>query len=314
MKHSIIVLGGAVIDAFLELDVSESKGNICFPVGSKLLVKELWFSTGGGGTNTAVAFSKLGLKTGFIGRVGKDANAKLILDELCENKIDFLGKQGSEPTGFSVILDSRQKNRTILTCKEANEHILWRDVETGKINSEWMYFSSMSGETFETQKKLSAFAVEKGIKIAYNPSYYLTKKGAGFLKDLLKNVFVLILNEEEVESLVGKERMFEKMHALGPRIVCVTKGDKGSVVSDGNFVYRAHSNKIKVRETTGAGDAFGAGFVFGLKKFNDVERAIQIATLNAESVIQKVGAKNGLLNWSEMKREMARKKVRVDRI
>src|SRR3989344_6711726 len=98
MKHSIIVLGGAVIDAFLELDVYESKGNICFPVGSKLLVKELWFSTGGGGTNTAVAFSKLGLKTGFIGRVGKDANAKLILDELCENKIDFLGKQGSEPT------------------------------------------------------------------------------------------------------------------------------------------------------------------------------------------------------------------------
>ncbi len=134
------------------------------------------------------------------------------------------------------------------------------------------------------------------------------------MKGLLKNVFVLILNEEEAETLVGKNKMFDKMHALGPKIICVTKGEEGSLVSDGNSLYKAYSHKIKVRETTGAGDALASGFVFGLMKFNNVEKAIQIGTLNAESVIQKAGAKNGLLNWNEMKREMKRKKVRVEMV
>ncbi|MBS3099013.1 carbohydrate kinase family protein [Candidatus Pacearchaeota archaeon] len=312
MKYDIIVFGGAVIDAFLELDVNESKGQICLPVDSKLLVKNLWFSTGGGGTNTAVAFSKLGLKTGFIGKLGKDENADLILEELKKYKIDFLGKQGKEPTGFSVILDGKQKNRTILTSKEANEHISWKDIYLNKINSMWIYFSSMSGETLETQIKLAEWASQKGIKIAYNPSYYLCQKGAAYLKKLLRNIYVLILNEEEAKSLVGKKDLFKKIHCLGPKIVCVTRGEKGSVVSDGNYLYKAKAHKIKVREKTGAGDAFASGFVFGLMKFQNIERAIQIGTLNAESVIQKAGAKNGLLSWSEMKREMEKKKVRVE--
>src|SRR3989338_6409021 len=120
----IVTFGGAVIDTFLNTNVPEESGKICYESGSKILIKDLRFDVGGGGTNTAVAFSRLGFKTGYIGKLGKDTNADKILDCLKNEKITFLGKQDPKfMTGYSVILDSRKHERTILTYKGANNQI-----------------------------------------------------------------------------------------------------------------------------------------------------------------------------------------------
>ena len=84
------------------------------------MIKELHFSTGGGATNSAVAFSRLGLKTGSICLVGEDANGTTVLDELKKEEITFLGKTKKGMTGYSVILIGLEKDRSILTYKGIN--------------------------------------------------------------------------------------------------------------------------------------------------------------------------------------------------
>ncbi|MBU0760290.1 MAG: carbohydrate kinase family protein [Nanoarchaeota archaeon] len=307
----IITFGGAVVDAFLETGMPEKNKELCVPLGYKLLVKNIWFATGGGGTNTATAFSRLGLKTGFIGKLGKDANAKLILEELKKEKIDFLGTFGQEPTGYSVILNSEKQNRTILTFKGANETLKFSELQLKKLKTKWFYFSSMPGKTLETQVKLAKFAVKNKIKVAYNPSSYLTKTNPPLLKQLLKFTNVLILNNEEASHLANKNNIFSNLHKLGPEIVCITHGEKGNKVSDGENIFSAFPRKVKVKERTGAGDAFASGFVAGLVKFNNLTKAIEIGSLNAESVIQKPGAKNGLLTWREMSSQLKNNKIKI---
>ena len=195
MKHEIITFGSAVIDAFVDTGIGELNKQMCYMIGTKIAVNDLKFSTGGGGTNTAVAFSRLGLKTGFLGKVGKDANGDTLLKELKKEKVDFLGKRGSEMTGYSVILDSIQRNRTVLTYKGANDHLKLNEVNTKALDSDWYYFSSMTGDSYITQEKLTEILNKKGKKIAYNPSSYITKKGAEYLGKILNNIFILVLNK-----------------------------------------------------------------------------------------------------------------------
>ena len=103
----------------------------------------------------------------------------------------------------------------------------------------------------------------------------------------------------------------KKLHKAGPKTVAITDGDKGVYVFDGNYFYYAKPHKVKVVETTGAGDAFASSFLSGIIKKNDIEFAIKIGMTNAESVIQYHGAKNKLLSYKEALKEMRKKPVKV---
>jgi len=120
-KFEVVCFGSAVVDAFVKTDFEENSNNIIIPYGCKMLMKDLYFEIGGGGTNTSVAFSRLGLKTGYIGKVGSDENGNKVLNLLKKEKIVFLGSRVKEETsGFSVVLVSKKLNRSIITYKGIN--------------------------------------------------------------------------------------------------------------------------------------------------------------------------------------------------
>lgn len=307
----IITVGSAVIDVFVDTGIGEKKNFIAYPVGSKLLIKNLIFSTGGGGTNTGVSFSRLGLKTGYLGKIGTDENGKTILNLLKKEKIGFLGVKGREHTGYSVILDSKEHNRTILTYKGANDTLKFSELNLNKLKTKWFYFSSMMHESFKTQEKLVEYSLKNNIKIAFNPSSYQTKKGLQHLKDILAKAEVLVLNKEEAEMLVNKKDMLKGLYKLGPNIVCITEGKKGCSVYDGKYRYISKGHNIKVKERTGAGDAFASGFIAGIIKNKNIEFAIQLGSINAESVILHYGAKNKLLKWNEAIKQIKKSPVKL---
>lgn len=311
MTYDIITVGSGVVDAFMETNLNEKDGNICLPSGFKIVVKDLWFATGGGATNTAMAFTKLGLKTGFLGKLGRDGNAKTILKELKKSKIDFLGTRGKEPTGYSVVVNSKKKNRTILSYRGTNDLIDFDEFNLKKLKTKWFYFSSTIGKSLKSQEKLARWASKNDIKVAYNPSSYLTSKGLKHLRHVLKHVDILVLNQGEARDLVKSGDLYAGLHKLGPKIVCVTRGKDGNEVCDRSYIYHAKPNNVKVVERTGAGDAFASGFVYGIIKYNNIKLAMQIGTLNAESVIQKPGAKNGLVSEGELGGLIERKQVRI---
>lgn len=297
----IITFGSAVIDIFVDTDVKEKGKLIAYDIGSKILIKDLKFNIGGGGTNTAVAFSRLGLKTGYVGKLDNDFGGNKVLNLLKDEKITFLGKIETNANmlgGYSIILDSKENDRIILTYKGLNDNIKLSDLNIKQLQTRWLYLSSLLDESFKTQKDLANGLYKNGVKIAFNPSQYTIK--VLDLMPILKITEILILNKEEAEMLCKKNKVKEKdllkgLHSLGPRIVVITNRDKEVFAYDGEKRYSITPHKIKIRERTGAGDAFASGFVAGQITEKSIVDSLNLGLQESESVIRYQGAKIGLI-------------------
>jgi len=252
-----------------------------------------------------VSFSRLGLKVAWIGKVGIGTNSERLLKEMKKEKVDtsLVRKDNKCRTGYSVILDAKGHDRTILAYKGSNDDLEWNEINKAKINAKWMYCSSMLGKSFKTLEKMIVFARKKGIKIAFNPSSYLAKKGTGFLKNVIKNTNLLVMNDEEAGYLTKEknvEKSLKKLASMGPEFVVITLGPKKLVYAyNQGKVYKMKTKGAKAVEATGAGDSFASAFLAGIIKKNDVKFALKLGFANAESVVMHFGAKNKLLSWNE---------------
>ncbi len=312
MKFDIITLGSATVDYFIYTDaelielknMNFDRELLAYPLGSKILIKELHTFTGGGGTNTAVGFSRLGLKTGFIGNIGSDNHAELILKELKKEKVKFLGTKSEKyKTGFSIVLDSFVDDRTILVYKGANDFLNFNKVKERikDVDTKALYVSSLVRNSFNAGVRLIKYFKKKGVIIFYNPSSYVVSLGLNKLLSYIAHIDFLIVNKEEGQTLLNiKERLSlkelcEEVFKKTGKPVCVTDGKNGAAFFAGKRFFKEPTQKVNVKEKTGAGDAFSVGFVYGILKGKDYDRCLKYGIRNAESVIQKIGAKNRLL-------------------
>ena len=302
----MLVIGGANVDCFLDTGQNlfkQRKEIVKFPFGSKVLVQNVQFFSGGGATNIAVGLARMGLKVGCVCKVGKDHHAAMILEDLKREHIDtsfVVQREGK--TGFSVILDAEGHDRTILVFKGVNNALRFSEIK--KKETQWFYFCTMLGTSFKTLEKLAIYATKKNIKIAFNPSEYLAKRGDNYLKRSLERTELLILNREESILLSKKKEAKEVLQTLrgfGPHICVITNGEKEIHAYDGKDFYHAMPHATKVVETTGVGDAFGSGFLSAYLKKKDIAFALKVGLANSESVLQQYGAKNKLLRWNEVK-------------
>ncbi len=309
--YDVITIGSATVDVFAKTHSemikfsteNAEKEFIAFPLGDKLLINKLDFYIGGGGTNTATAFARLGLRTGYIGKIGKEENGERVLNHLHKENIDFLGSREGT-TGYSIILDSIEEDRTILTYKGSNNTLRINDINHEQFLAEWLYSSSMVGESFTTLLEVFKEAKQKGMKIAFNPSSYQTKKRLSVMESYLELIDVLILNHEEAEELLGRngcaEELSPQLQYNNKQIIIITEGAKGATaLHEGTFYYITPSPHLKIEETTGAGDAFAAGFIAGLVRKYRIEDALKLGMVEAEACIEHTGAKNGLLTKEE---------------
>jgi len=321
--YDVITVGSATVDVFAKTHFSElikiidPKGEtdlLAFPSGSKILIDDLEFTVGGGGTNTAVALSRLGRKVGFLGKLGQGTNSDFIHKNLMNEKIDLLCAHGKGNSGYSIILDALDHDRTILAYKGINDELKAEDIPFRKLKTKWFYFSAMMGESFHTLEKIAEFAQKNKIKAAFNPSAYLAEKGSRYLKNILSKTELLILNKEEAELLVGKgsfDNLLVKLKGLGPKIAVITDGKNNLYVIDDLHIYSAFPPAVKVIDATGAGDAFASSFLCGLLKNKGVEFAIKLGIINAQSVVSHYGAKNILLSYKEAMKIMKKFRVKI---
>ena len=321
--YDVITVGSATVDVFAKTHFSElikiidPKGEtdlLAFPSGSKILIDELEFTTGGGGTNTAVALSRLGHKVGFVGKLGTGTNSDFIHKDLIKEKIDLLCAHGKGNAGYSVILDTLEHDRTILAYKGINDELKHDEVPYNKLKTKWFYFCAMMAESFHTLEKIAEFAQQNKIKIAFNPSTYLAEKGSRHLSQIISRTQLLVLNKEEASMLVGNdavEGLLFKLKSLGPKIVVITDGKNDLYVTDEKHVYSIKPPFVKIVDTTGAGDAFASSFLSGILRKNDIEFAIKLGITNAQSVIAHYGAKNILLTFNEAMKAMKKLQIKI---
>jgi len=317
----VITFGSATQDIYLKSkkflpvlgkEFTTGKG-ICLPLGAKIEMEDIFFTSGGGGTNTAATFVNQGFKTAYCGMVGDDNFGRLIIDEIKQYDIDvsLVKKTKKMPTNIAVLLMQPGSDRTILVYRGASDLLSKKDIPWNKIkNTKWVYLAPFAGKLTDITEELVSFAKKNGIKVAFNPGYGQLTLKEPVLQKILKGVDVLILNREEASLLTKipyqkEAEIFRKIDQLTPGIAIMTKGGEGATVSDGKHLYRANSLGMKLVDGTGAGDAFGAGFVSGLLKKNDIVYAIQLAMANSSFAITKIGAKEGILrkkqSWPKIK-------------
>lgn len=306
----VVTFGSSTGDVFLKLNRSNysvvrgkefgSNKDLCFSMGGKFLVDDTFLFSGGGGTNTACTFANQGFKTAYVGLVGEDSMGDLVLEELKAHKVStvFLRSDKKRKTALSVVL-SGSNERTILIYKGACHFLEKRDIPFAKLKkSKWFYVAPLYGETADLLSDIVRFARENKIFLAFNPSSQHVKSGD--LRPMLTHVDALILNNREAKLLINSStnkelEIIKELRYICPGIIVMTKGSGGAIVCDGPNVFKLETTDIMVVEKTGAGDAFGSAFISGLLRKNDIEYAIRLAIANAESCIQKIGAKNGLL-------------------
>ncbi|MBD3303983.1 carbohydrate kinase family protein [Candidatus Woesearchaeota archaeon] len=315
----VIAVGSATVDVFViseseRIEMLKKKEEICFPVGAKILVDDLYQDTGGGGTNTAVAFSRLGFKTGWIGKIGTDMNSRHVLDQLKKEKVKFLGKaQKGGSTGYSVIITGAGKDRVILAYKGINDNLKKSDVNFNKLKAKWFYMASMLGESFKTAEKIAEFAKKKNIKLAFNPSYYVAKKGFNKLKKIIDACHLLVLNKEEAKAISGRKSddvdvLLKKLQERVPLVV-ITDGKKGAYAYNGIEKYTLKVGPQKIVEATGTGDSFASGVLAGIILGFDIEKSMRLAYANGVSVLGHVGAKEKLLTRKQALKLMKAKNL-----
>ena len=323
----IITFGSASRDLFLrskDFKIVKSQDFITgeglgFNLGSKVTVDELAFFTGGGGTNTAATFRKQDFKVAYVGKIGNDPGGEAIEKELKQLGIkNFIKKDENKKTAYSIIL-STEKERTILVYSGACHDLKVEEISFDKLKAKWIYIAGLSGKSAETLLPIIEFAKKSKIKVALNPSSSQLKLGLEGLKDVLGTVDVLLLNQEEGAKLAGlpfeqEKEIFKRLDEYVKGIVIMTKGPAGVVVSDGEYIYEAGTFKEKKYiDRTGAGDAFGAGFVSGLMRYGTIEEAIRLGAANGTAVVEALGAKNGLLTKLQFETELRWKDLKINK-
>ena len=311
----VISVGDIVTDAFIKLkddqaEVIEKDGKklLAMEFGTKLPYDHLdMVEAVGNAANAAVAFAKLGLDSALVTNVGSDDHGRAMINTLNKSNVDtrFVRINNNKKSNYHFVL-RYQAERTILIKHEEYDYH-WphlRPNETPK----WLYFSSVSANALPYHDQVADWLDDHPeVKLAFQPATFQMEAGHERLHRIYERTEVLILNREEAVTVGGGNHddlndLFNKLHALGPKIVVITDGPEGAYASDGQVRLKMplYPDPAPPAERTGAGDVFASTFVAALIKGNNVEGALMWAPINSMSVVQQVGAQAGLLTENEL--------------
>lgn len=315
-QFDVLSVGDVVTDAFIKLFDDEAKvikGDkefdwLAMPFGSKLPFDYTNVVAGvGNAANAAVSFARLGLKSGFVTNVGADAQGLEIISTLGKSKVDprFIRINPGKRSNYHYVLWYKEE-RTILINHEEYDYF-WPPLKRSEI-PRWIYFSSISKNALEFHDDLADWLEENpGVHLAFQPGTFQLLAGAKRLKRIYERSSILMLNREEAVRVGGGDYddindLFDKLHALGPQVVVITDGPKGAYASDGmrRLFMPPYPDPAPPFERTGAGDAFSSTFVAAAAKGLSLEEALRWAPISSMSVVQKVGAQEGLLTEKQL--------------
>lgn len=312
----VLAVGDVVTDAFIKLIDKEEKLEhqkngedwLAIPFGTKIPFDHAEVIEGvGNAGNAAVAMARLGLKTGFETNVGGDQFGRDIIASHHKNGVDtrFIHINPGRNSNYHYVLWYKDERTILIKHEEYDYH--WPRFRVIDI-PRWIYFSSISEHAMEYHDELAAWlASHPSVKLAFQPGTFQIDAGTKRLKKVYERSEVLAVNREEATTISKGDHgdihdLFDKLHALGPKIVLISDGHAGAYASDGQSRWKMpiYPDPKPPYERTGAGDAFTSTFVAALAKGADVEGALLWAPINSMSVVQKVGAQAGLLTESEI--------------
>ena len=318
--YEVIAIGSATQDVFLNIDQTQivrwedkqaSRAFLALDYGAKIPVDSLMIDTGGGATNTATSFARMGMKTAALSKVGQDRPGREVAQRLAQEKVDtsLLIYSEQHHTGFSVIITGFTGDRTILVHRGASTQLTEQEIPWDILaQSQWLYIGSMAGAAASLFKKLAMFGGQHGVKVGVNPGSTQLREGLESLREAFQYTSAIFLNKREAYRITGvqpdrgpadEREMLRLLCEVGCNNVIITAGAEGSEGYDGHAHYTIPAYRTEVVSPVGAGDAFAAACIVGLHHGLPLNEAMRIGAANAASVVSKFGAKEGILTWPQ---------------
>lgn len=317
----VLSVGDIVTDAFIKLidDQAHTYENehgkwIAMPFGQKVPFDHVEvLEAVGNAANASVSFARLDISSGLVSNVGGDLAGRDMITALHKENVDsrFVRINPGKLSNYHYVLWYKEE-RTILIKHEAYEYH-WPKFKPSEV-PKWLYFSSVGKDALEYHDDILEWLEENPeVKLAFQPGTFQIGLGVDRLRNLYGRTEVLVLNREEAVQVTGGDYhnlhdLFNRLHEIGPKIICITDGPDGAYASDGENRFRMppYPDPAPPKERTGAGDAFASTFVAALIKGSNIEGALQWGPINSMNVVQNVGAQAGLLSQNKLSELLSR--------
>ena len=271
--------------------------------GEETFVKGLTISPGGSAANTIVGLARLGVNTGYIGKIANDSEGKYILNDLRNEKVNVKGIDITEKgrSGVCIGFVDDFGERSLYIDPGVNDNLAYKAINQDYVeSSKFVHLTSFVGNIpFRAQKSIvKNFKTE----ITMDPGELYARKGINEIKPILKKTFVFLPNENEIRILTNQnyEIGAKELIKLGISIIAVKLGHKGCYVTNGKEDYLIPPLKKKAKDSTGTGDAFCSGFIYGLLHGRDIYECGRLGNFIASCCIEKYGARTGLPTKREL--------------
>lgn len=319
----VLGIGNALVDALIKLENDLLIEELGFPRGSMQLVdantsamitkksqhldKEM--ASGGSAANTVHGLARLGVETAFIGTIGKDETGRFFQDDLEKSKIKPLLKISDSPSGIANTMISKDGERTFGTFLGAAIELSGNDLSLDQFHGHRiLHVEGYLVQNHELLERILVLAKQAGLKVSLDmASFNVVEDNLDFLKEMVtKYVDIVFANEEEAKAFTGQEpEEALKTIAKQTEIAVVKIGSEGSMILVNGQRTDVDAIATKVLDTTGAGDLFAAGFLYGLIHDLGMEKSGKIGSLLASCVIEKYGAKISETGWKKIEEEIA---------
>ena len=316
----IIGMGNALVDVLVRIDDDSLLEKLHLPKGSMQLIQEdtlseirkytsgmkIHRSTGGSAGNTVCALAALGANPGFIGKVGQDETGAFFGDTLRQRGVNALLATCDLPSGIASTFISTDGERTFGTYLGAAATLRAENLSRKMFAGyNYLYIEGYLLQDHDLMLRAVQLAKEEGLQVCLDmASYNVVEAERDFFDQLIvKYVDIVFANESEALAYTGKAP-HEALEEIASKcsIAVVKTGKEGSLVKKGTEVIQLLSCPVdNVLDTTGAGDFYAAGFMYGLTCGYSLEKCVQISTILATAVIQEVGTTLPAKKWDEIK-------------
>ncbi|MBK5720999.1 adenosine kinase [Dysgonomonas sp. Marseille-P4677] len=319
----VLGMGNALVDVLAVMENDKLLETLELPKGSMQLIDDSKLEiiskeinklqknivSGGSASNTIVGLARLGIDTGFLGRIGSDFYGKYYKEDLKKHNVRLHLTEVNEASGVASTFISKDGERTFGTYLGAAALLNANELQENDFRDyKYFYIEGYLVQSHDLIKKAIMLAKEAGSKVILDmASYNVVEENREFLLEVIPQyVDIIFANEEEAKALLDMES--EKAVSTLAQLVdiaVVKTGSKGSWIQQGNEKVFVPALKVNCIDTTGAGDLYASGFIYGMINNYSLYTCGQIGTLLAAHVIQEIGAKIVENKWGEIINEIS---------
>ena len=314
----IIGIGNALVDLMTQIDNDKTLEMLNLPKGSMQLVDNVTskkaieatsnfkrtIASGGSAANTIHGLTKLGTSSGFIGKIGKDEMGDFFMKDMNKSGIETVLMKSETASGVALALVSPDGERTFATYLGAAIELTDKDIDSNIFSQyDLLHIEGYLLQNYQLISQSIKLAKENGLLISIDlASYNVVEDNREFLQEIIdKYADIVFANEEESKALTGLEPLESIKHLQSRVDVAIVKiGQDGSLIAMNGEITPVPANKINVVDTTGAGDLYASGFLYGLINNYAPYECGLAGTILAGEVIKHIGAKIPENTWPDL--------------